>query len=128
MLVDDDRKEELMSVTARLLVPPGTELAPGTTVTVRLLDVGRADAAATVLDEHVVVLQGDEDRPGSDGLVVDLTLPAVLDPHATWAIFAHADLDGSGDVSAGDLLTTSHVEVGPAHEDRLVEVPLTRLG
>lgn len=117
-----------MSVIARLQVPSGEQVAPGATVTVRLLDVGRADAASTVVDEQVVVFEPSTEVRRQQGFDVHLTLPADADPSATWAIFAHVDSDGSGDVSTGDLLTTSHVGVGRAHDGRVVDVPLTRLG
>jgi hypothetical protein len=42
-------------------------------------------------------------------------------------VTAHVDVDGSGRVAPGDLLTTRHVEVPPGGDVEDLDVPLTRV-
>ncbi|QZY29867.1 YbaY family lipoprotein [Nocardioides coralli] len=85
---------------------------------VRLLDVSRADAPAVTVAETSIGLVG-------TALAVDFDLDVPsLDPRATYALSAHVDTNGSGDVSVGDLLTMQHVGVSPTATDHSYDVPL----
>lgn len=44
------------------------------------------------------------------------------------AASVHVDVDGSGEVSPGDIRSTQYVGVGPEDDGRVVEVPLQQLG
>ena len=72
-----------------------------TTVVVRLQDVSAADAASQTVAEVEV-----EDAFGSaDGVRFQLAVPDGLDPLGNYILAAHADVDGSGDISVGDFIT-----------------------
>lgn len=93
-------------------------------VTVRLLDVGRADAGAVTLAETTVPVPSGDVLAG--GVPFDLESPA-LEPGGTYAVAAHLDVNGSGEVSEGDLITTQHVGVSAQAVDQEVDVPLQRV-
>lgn len=65
-------------------------LPPGTVVTVRLLDVSRADAASVTLDEQQIRLDGAQ-LPKPFALKV---ASARIDPRMSYAVAADARLDG----------------------------------
>jgi putative lipoprotein len=77
--------------------------AGGGTVRVVLEDTTRADAAATVVAQSVEPLT----RPLAAGgrLPFRLTVPE-LDEHARYNVRVHVDRSGSGEISAGDRITT----------------------
>jgi putative lipoprotein len=98
------------------------DAVPGSaTVHVRLEDVSRADAPSTLVAELVVPLRV--------SLAAGTTLPfAVIAPHvddrARYAVRVHVDVLGTGDVTAGDLLsTTGYPVLQPGRTDHVtVEV------
>jgi hypothetical protein len=75
----------------------------GATVHVIVEDTTRADAAATVVAEAVEPLTQPL-KPG-ERRVLRLTVPEV-DDHARYGVRVHVDCSGSGEVSAGDRITT----------------------
>lgn len=84
--------------------PPPPEDLEGT-LRVRVVEVGRADADATVVAEDVVehcVL-----GPRSDPPVVSLRVSEPRKPEML-ALEAHFDIDGSGETSVGDYRTMEH--------------------
>lgn len=117
-----------MLITVRFEVPPGVLPPAGACATVGLQDVGRADAAATTVAERTILLVPDDDAdPGDRRTVeVELTVPRP-DPRSSCSVRVHVDVTGSGEVSAGDLVSTTHVGVTAADEDQVVEVPLQLL-
>lgn len=85
------------------------------TLHVRLLDVSRADAAAETVAadsvEHVSVTTSGRRIPFA--IVVD-----DLDERHAYAIEAHLDIDGSGEVERGDYRTMEHFGVSPTTIDQ----------
>lgn len=74
---------------------------------VRLLDVSRLDAPATLVNE---VDLGEVVVSADSGLVIPFTLDvedALLDPRREYILAAHVDLTGSGTVTPGDYVTTT---------------------
>lgn len=119
-----------MRISGRLRVPRDVVATSGALVTLRLVDVSRADACALTLDEHTVLLTPAAGRqePAQEfqTVVVDLSAPE-LDPRSSYALTAHVDLTGSGEVAPGDLITTMHVGVSTHDVDRVVDVPLQQI-
>ncbi|THF87878.1 hypothetical protein E7T09_01195 [Deinococcus sp. KSM4-11] len=111
-----------MSGTLRghLLLPAGPLPAQAARVRVELRDVGVQDAPAPLLAaaqwQNVDLAGGRVAYRVPD--VPDLTGRQV-------AVQVHVDLDGSGQITPGDLLTTRHVPVTDLRAD--VDVPLTRV-
>jgi hypothetical protein len=94
------------------------EAAVAGRLTVWVEDVGRAGAAAPVLGACVV----DRAAFGAGAAVAfDVRGPAPP-PGAYPAVRAHLDVDGDGRVSAGDWVTTEHVQA--AADVRLVLHPV----
>ncbi len=81
---------------------------PAGTLHVRLLDVGRADAAADVL--AAVDVPGVAADPAGAPVEVLLDVPDPL-PRGRLALEAHLDVDGSGQTAVGDYRVMEHVGV-----------------
>ena len=88
-------------------------------VRVKLEDVSRADAAAALIAESLVAL--DQPLPAGARVPFSVTVPEVVDT-AHYGVRVHVDCSGSGEISAGDRVSTraypvltggnpSHVEV-----------------
>jgi hypothetical protein len=92
--------------------------AGGGTVHVLLEDTSRADAAATVVAEAVEPLS--KALAAGEQLAFRLTVPEV-DDRARYGIRVHVDCSGSGEVSAGDRISTRAYPVltqgAPHHVD-----------
>jgi hypothetical protein len=88
---------------------------------IRLLDVSRADASATLVAEEVIPAVSMRSVDDRLGFILDV--PG-LDPRATYTVEAHLDADGSGEVSVGDYRTMEHIPVTAATLDAAVTVPL----
>ena len=73
------------------------------TLHVRLEDTSRADASATVAAEVIEPLS--RTLAAGDRVAFMLAVPEV-DEHARYEVRAHVDCSGTGDVSAGDRITT----------------------
>lgn len=117
-----------MRVTALFGVPGPVAVLPDVRVSVRVLDVSRADAASVLLGQRTVPLRehlGPPPVPPDDPWQarVDLRVPA-LDPGRSYALAVHVDVDGTGGLTRGDLFSTTHVEVGPQDDGQVLEVPL----
>ena len=83
----------------------------GGTLRIRLVDVSRADAPATVIAEVSipnVTMQSVADRIG---FILD---GPDLDPAHSHALEAHLDATGSGETSVGDYRTMEHIGVSAA--------------
>jgi uncharacterized lipoprotein YbaY len=92
----------------------------GATVYVRLEDVSRADAAATVIAEQV--LRRVVHRQGRRAtLAFELHGPAP-DEQATYAVRVHVDVDGDGRVSPGDYISVESHPVLTFGYPRQIEV------
>lgn len=90
-------------VHARIELPTDSTVERARTLRVTVEDVTLADAASTTVAERVL-----EDVPlaAVTALEVDVDVPAV-DPSRRFICRVHADVDGSGRVSSGDLLSTA---------------------
>jgi hypothetical protein len=92
---------------------------------VRLLEVSRADAAATTVAERTI--NDVSARSVADHVRFGLDVPA-LDPALTYAVEGHLDADGSGEVSVGDYRTMEHFEVTAATVEDPVTIRLRPIG
>ncbi|WP_278237350.1 YbaY family lipoprotein [Isoptericola sp. AK164] len=113
-----------MRVHARVFAADGAVPTPGASVTVRVLDVSRADASSVRLAETSRDVDAVDGPDG--GVVVDLDLTAP-DPRADCAVAAHVDVDGSGDVTPGDLVTVQHVGLDLGADEQTLDVPVRRV-
>ena len=73
------------------------------TLRVKVEDVSRADAAARPVAEAIVTLA--QPLPAGATVPFSVTVPAVSDA-ISYAVRAHWDCDGSGQISDGDLIST----------------------
>ena len=65
---------------------------------------------------------------GTSGLIwIHSSTRRVPSIGSSCSVRVHVDVTGSGEVSAGDLVSTTHVGVTAADEDQVVEVPLQLL-
>lgn len=110
------------TITGTVIFPGGTAAGPPATMTVRLEDVSRADAPASILAS---ITLDDVPVPPAAGDHVTFTLPVEsFDAHARYTVRVHIDRDGDGQVSKGDLITTSHVPVLTNGGGTEVQVPV----
>lgn len=85
---------------------------------VKVEDVSRLDAAAVAIAETVLPLAAGA-AAGAD-IAFSITVPAT-DERATYVVRAHVDTSGSGDISAGDLVSSQAYPVlTQGHPDRVV--------
>jgi hypothetical protein len=90
----------------------------GATVHVRVEDVSRADAAATLVAEAILPLRS----PLAAGaeLPFSLAIPDV-DERARYSVRVHVDTTGSGDITAGDRISTvAHPVLTQGNPDDIV--------
>jgi uncharacterized lipoprotein YbaY len=77
---------------------------PGATLRVKLEDVSRADAASTLVAEAILRIA----RPLDAGVELPFVLAvSEVDEHARYNVRVHVDLTGSGDITAGDRISTA---------------------
>jgi putative lipoprotein len=90
-------------VSGRILLPEDAPESDAADVLIEVRDVSLADAPS------VVVAQERLDRvPIGPGEVIEFSLQVPeVDPRRRLSLRVHVDVDGSGRVSTGDLLTTS---------------------
>lgn len=69
---------------------------------VRLQDVSRADASSQTVAEVAI---GEAEFSPGQSVRFSVDVPGELDVGASYVLSAHADLDGSGDISVGDYIT-----------------------
>lgn len=110
---------QIVQISGTLRFPPRGEPFTVARVHLAVRDVGELDGPARTIAQI--------DLPGvqvpAAGLELPFTVHADLpDPARTYALRAHADVDGSGAVKPGDLVTTSVHVVGPS--DRPAVLPL----
>lgn len=95
-------------------------LPPGAVVRVRVEDVSLADAPARTVAERVVPAASATSGP------VRLTV-GDIDPRARYAVRVHVDVQGSGTVTPGDLVSTAAHPVLTFGHPSAVRVPLRRV-
>ena len=92
-----------MIIEGTISAPGLSDRLPVAELIVRVLDVSGVDGPSETVVEQVgpdPVL-----TPGQP-VAFRLELPAGLDPRRSYILWVHADVDGSGDVTVGDRLTT----------------------
>jgi putative lipoprotein len=93
------------------------------TVRLRLLDVSRVDASSETVAEQTI--KGPPLEPGDGGASVRFDFEAPeLDARRSYALAAHVDVSGSGEIEPGDYLTMESVPVEPTSEGSQFEVPV----
>lgn len=111
-----------ITITGTIVFPAGTPPGPPASVTIRLEDVSRADAPATILSS---VTLDDVSVPPPAGEAVTFTLPVeTFDLRASYTVRVHVDRDGDGQVSPGDLISTSHIPVLTQGGGTEVQIPV----
>jgi uncharacterized lipoprotein YbaY len=97
----------MRTVRAEVLLPDDVP-DRAVVVRVRVADVSREDAAATVVGEAER-----RDVPLEPGGRLSVTVPvtAEVDPRGRYALQVHVDADGSGRFGSGDLVSTERVPV-----------------
>jgi putative lipoprotein len=101
-------------VDGTVLLPPDCPARRAARVVVEVRDVSLADADSVVVARQVL----DDVLLAPGGIVAfALDVPEV-DPRCRLALRVHVDVDGTGALSEGDLLTTQHVAVPPVGTPR----------
>jgi heat shock protein HslJ len=112
-------------VTGTIVFPENLPAGPPATIHVRIEDVSRADAPATVVAS--ATLQ-DVALPPAAGEPVTFAIPvASYDPHMRYGVRVHVDRDGDGQVSVGDLVSTSHHPILTHGGGTEVSVPVSEV-
>lgn len=112
-------------VRGTIVFPPGVRPGRAALVRARVEDVSRADAPARVIAERTweaVPLPAD-----GDTLPFQLRLPAgaVAGADRTCTVRVHVDVSGTGDVTAGDFVSTASHPVFRAGKP--LDVPVRRI-
>jgi putative lipoprotein len=119
------------SEAAQPLVTGTVELGPdapqftGATVRVKLRDVTMADAAARTIAEQVI---DGVSHPATGRIPFELRGPATLDRGHAYLVEAHVDMNGSGEIESGDLITTASHPVPGGSAPARVDVQVHRIG
>lgn len=111
------------TVTGTIPFPAALPAGPPATISVRIEDISRADAPATV--HAAVTLAGVPIPPSLDAPVTFAIPVASFDPRARYSVRVHVDRDGDGRVSQGDLVSTSLNSVLTQGGGTSVMVPLS---
>lgn len=105
-----------MRISGVLRLPPGDRPHHITRVRVSVRDVTEFDAPARTVAQRDLP---DVYLPAT-GLELPFELDADLDEHRSYTLRAHADMQGSGSVEAGDLVSMTNHAVWPVQADPLV--------
>jgi putative lipoprotein len=109
------------AITGTILFPDDVPADPAATIVVRLEDVSHADAPATIVSS--VSVTDVTITPASDPVTFSLPVDS-FDPRARYTVRVHVDRDGDGEVSKGDLISTSHIPVLTQGGGTTVQVPV----
>jgi uncharacterized lipoprotein YbaY len=113
-----------MIVTGVIECTDVVEPVSDATLHIRLQDVSGADASAEVLADQVI--RGISLSPPGESVAFAFEVPA-LEPRGIYAIEAHLDVTGSGEVAVGDFLTMEHFGVDPTLESQSVMVRVKQI-
>jgi uncharacterized lipoprotein YbaY len=92
------------------------------TVRVQLEDVSRIDATAPVVAEQVM-------RGVGGGVPIEFVLHGgSLDPRARYNVRVHVDVNGDGQVSVGDYVSTRSAAVTAGSVPATVSIAVSRVG
>jgi uncharacterized lipoprotein YbaY len=112
-----------VTVTGTIVFPAAVAVGSPATIHVRIEDVSRADAPATVLAS--VTLEAVTVPPPA-GASVTVAIPVTTyDPGARYTVRVHVDRDGDDRVSRGDLVSTAHHPVLTAGAGTVVTIPVS---
>ncbi len=94
----------MLLVRGTIVFEESVTLPAGTTAEVRVEEVSRADAAATVVARDVV--RGLD--AWSDQQIEPFSIHGeALDPRLRYTVRVHVDVDGDGEVSVGDYISAA---------------------
>jgi uncharacterized lipoprotein YbaY len=115
------RKGASMAVVVEILFKSNVEAFSGANLNVRIEDVTSADEAATIV--AAIRQENVSYSPATDPpFLFTLQLDSV-NPHASYSVRVHIDVDGDGHVSVGDFITTQNYPVLTfGHPDRVAVV------
>ncbi len=116
---------EPVTVTGAIVFPENLPAGAPATIHVRIEDVSRADAPATAV---AGVTLEDVAVPPPSGEAMTFAIPVQThDPHMTYGVRVHVDRDGDGQVSVGDLVSTSHHPVLTRDGGTEVSIPVSEV-
>ena len=110
-----------MLVRGQVMIEQFADPVTGAVLTVRLVDVSRADASSITKAKSVfrdVALTSSTDAVAFELRSLDVR------PPGRYAVEAHLDVDCSGDITQGDYLTMESFPVDPALPEATVELRL----
>ena len=111
-------------VRGQVVVPPGQPGERAAQVVIQVEDVSRADAPSRVVAERRL-----EDVP-LDGrpLAFEVQVPDdEIDERGMYSVRVHVDVSGSGQVEAGDMITTQSYPVLTGGNPDEADVPVRRI-
>ena len=115
------KREPLIS--GRIVFGGKVKSFSGATAYVRLEDVSRADASATTVAEQVI--KGVSHQTGKEEAVSFILYGDPPEEHSDYSVRVHVDVDGDGEISVGDYISTESYPVltygRPARVDVRVE-------
>lgn len=124
--VDSGHAGGPLTITGNVVFPADLPAGPPAPIAISVQDVSRADAPA--VEVASVIIPAGATRP-APGAAVPFSIPvATYDARLTYAVRAHVDRDGNGRVSAGDLVSTTHIPVLTRGAGTVVDVPLSVVG
>jgi uncharacterized lipoprotein YbaY len=105
-----------MRISGILRLPPGDRSCDISRVRITVRDITEFDAPART----VAQLDLPDVHLPAAGLELPFELDADVDERRSYSLRAHADVQGSGSVAAGDLVSMTNHTVWPAQADPLV--------
>jgi uncharacterized lipoprotein YbaY len=103
--------DNMLLVTGDISFEEGGPPFDDTTVVVRIEDVSRADAASIVVAEQTIQNVSSSDQP-----IPFRVSGEPLEPRKSYTVSVHVDVDGDGEVSVGDYITTESYPIASAEE------------
>ena len=113
-----------MRITGAIEFVDAVDQVSAATLRIRLQDVSKADGSATILAEEAI--HGISVPANGESVPFALEV-AALDPSGIFAIEAHLDQTGSGEVTTGDFVTTEHFPVDPHVETQHITVRVRQI-
>lgn len=111
-----------MQITGDIVIDAGCSAFAGATAYVYLEDVGRADASAQRLG--VAQIDGVAHPGGTEGRIPFVVSASGGPVTQDVAVRVHISVNGSDDISSGDLVSTAHVAADPSIA---VDVPVRQI-
>lgn len=92
------------------------------TVSITIEDVSLADAPSALMGQTTLEYVSRNNITDSD-IPFEISYGTLQENH-TYSLSAHLDVDGDGAISAGDYLSTQHVDVPYSGVESVIEVPV----